>query len=288
MDCARAVSACEELPQLPGTTEYVHVRQHVCDTRWRTGSRSAPQVRASDPEIQVRTEWAPLLGRANVSLLRPEVEAAADYAGSDLFLMDGLFTRVECLQLIDAAESIGFGRTSYPKQYRGNLRLITVDQSLSDAVWQRMRGLVPATVQDEGAEWRACGLNECWRLAKYLPGDQFGAHVDACFERDEDERSMFTVNVYMNDVAHGGATRFYSGTREDTETPVLSVQPEAGLAVIFRQPPEEQLLHDGEELAGGTKYLFRSDVMYRLQPKSEAAEAALDAAMQNAMKSFGA
>lgn len=268
VDCARAVSACEELPQLPGTTEYVHVRQHVCDTRWRTGSRSAPQVRASDPEIQVRTEWAPLLGRANVSLLRPEVEAAADYAGSDLFLMDGLFTRVECLQLIDAAESIGFGRTSYPKQYRGNLRLITVDQSLSDAVWQRMRGLVPATVQDEGAEWRACGLNECWRLAKYLPGDQFGAHVDACFERDEDERSMFTVNVYMNDVPreHGGATRFFPDETPSRFSPgeaVLSVQPGAGLGVVFRQPPGAELLHDGELLTGGTKYLFRSDVMYQ-------------------------
>ena len=43
----------------------------------------------------------------------------------------------------------------------------------------------------------------------------------------------------------------------------LAVAPEAGLAAVFRQPPEELLYHDGEELRRGVKYLLRTDVMYR-------------------------
>jgi len=249
-----------------GPAEYKH------GASVRTGSRDAPQVTPSDHEIQVGTAWAPLLAEASDTRMRPEASSAAKaYAAGDrLFTLEDLFSARECELLIDAAEGIGFGRTSYPKQYRGNLRLMTVDPSLTEAVWRRMRHLVPGSVQLDGQTWTACGLNECWRLAKYVPGDRFGAHCDACFERDERECSMFTVNIYMNDVPeeHGGSTRFYADPRrlrerDDHREPVLSVRPAAGLGVVFRQPPGEELLHDGEELSGGVKYLFRSDVMYR-------------------------
>ena len=44
-------------------------------------------------------------------------------------------------------------------------------------------------------------------------------HVDAEYARSYDEMSMFTVNIYMNDVAaeHGGATRFYEDDEDDNE-----------------------------------------------------------------------
>ena len=57
------------------------------------------------------------------------------------------------------------------------------------------------------------------------------------------------------------------------EAPVVSLQPEEGLGLIFRQPPGEFLLHDGECLRGGVKYLFRSDVMYRRQEPATAVDA---------------
>merc|ERR1712097_100068 len=113
------------------------------------------------------------------------------------------------------------------------------------------------------------GLNECFRLAKYHPGHRFGAHVDAWFERSNDERSFYTLNLYTNTVAeeHGGRTRFFAEherRRQPKENGVdLAVRPETGLAVLFQQPPADSLLHDGEELTGGVKYLLRTDVMYR-------------------------
>ena len=259
------VDASDSSNEQLATTDYLH------RGRRRTGSIGAPQVGPSDPEIDVCTAWAPLLQPTATAALRPESDpaAVAYAAGSRLLTVAGIFSPDECTRLIDAADGIGFGRTNYAKAYRGNLRLMTVDASLARIAWERVRHLLPTTLEHDGATWRAVGLNECWRLAKYLKSDRFGAHCDAWFERSADEVSMYTVNVYMNDVRaqDGGATRFFRARQPalggGSEPPVVSVQPEAGLGVIFRQPPVEELLHDGEELRGGLKYLFRSDVMYR-------------------------
>merc|ERR1712216_981581 len=104
---------------------------------------------------------------------------------------------------------------NYPKHYRGNLRLIVTDAGLAGAMWERLRPLVPATLSMERFEWEAVGLNECWRVAKYYPGDRFMGHVDASFARSDDEQSMFTVNINLNGGFEGGRTRFYfNGVRE--------------------------------------------------------------------------
>ena len=104
-------------------------------------------------------------------------------------------------------------------------------------------------------------------MARYSPGDHFGTHVDAYFERSSRDRSMFTVNCYLNDVIDGGATRFFD-SRTDTEAS-YSVAPVAGRAVAFRQPPAVKLYHDGERLGSGVKYLLRTDVMYRRRGASQ-------------------
>merc|ERR1711871_682179 len=118
--------------------------------------------------------------------------------GREVYLIEASFTLGECAALVAAAEQYGFGATDYPKGYRGNLRLITTDESLTAAMWRRLRPHVPATVEYGGEVWEATGLNECWRLSKYHPGDRFMRHTDANFKRNRQEMSMFTVNIYMN------------------------------------------------------------------------------------------
>lgn len=245
------------------------------------------------PEIKADTNWATLLSKASdiPTALRPlqDPAARARYAPEGeihkLLLLESLVSEQECDRLNRAAEAVGFGKTNYPQDYRGNLRLITTDPGLSTALWERVRPLVPDTLEfDEGRNgpqggtgtWRAVGLNEVFRIAKYYEGHRFGAHCDAWFERNREERSFYTVNLYTNSVApeHGGRTRFYgehaNGRRRVEPTSQsgsdridLAVQPEAGLAVVFRHGPRTELLHDGERLGGGVKYLLRTDVMYR-------------------------
>ncbi|KAL3426844.1 hypothetical protein PVAG01_00353 [Phlyctema vagabunda] len=74
-----------------------------------------------------------------------------------------------------------------------------------------------------------------------------------------------TINIYLNNVdeSHGGATRFLEpinpSTEINSENTVLSkVQPLRGTAAIFH----DNVLHDGEELTAGVKYLLRTDIMY--------------------------
>merc|ERR1719247_844141 len=140
---------------------------------------------------------------------------------------------------------------------------------------------LPETVTARGydgewAMWRAVGLNECFRFAKYKEGHRFGAHVDANFARggEQEIMSLFTVNIYTNTVAieNGGKTRFFAEDEKDKprcrghkdKHADLLLQPEAGLAALFLQNPQpEAPLHDGEMLLGGFKYLLRTDVMYR-------------------------
>lgn len=188
------------------------------------------------------------------------------------------------MRLNAAAEAVGFGKTNYPPQYRGNLRLLATDPGLAAKLWERLRPLVPGTIevvdglgghlQQRHATWEACGLNEMFRLAKYYPGHRFGAHHDANYVANKDMQTLYTVNVYTNTVAPGcgGRTRFYAEAANNKRKPHakdcdLQVRPEAGLAVCFLQPPADLLLHDGEELTGGLKYLLRTDVMYRRVPE---------------------
>jgi len=98
-----------------------------------------------------------------------------------MFIVPELFSQDECDRLIASGELIGFGKTNYPKHYRGNLRLISDDHSLAEFVWNRLKAVVPQYVTLDDSKWEAIGLNEMWRCAKYFPSDQFKGHYDANF-----------------------------------------------------------------------------------------------------------
>jgi len=182
----------------------------------------------------------------------------------EAFLLYNIFSKKECQSLIEAMEKLGFGKTPYPKKYRGNLRLMLHEKKVCDTLWNRMKTFVPEEVvsdgwRDQGKEnWESCGLNDKLRCSKYYPGDVFGQHCDAAFIYSDLKRSHFTVNIYLNKEFEGGCTRFFP---HDLINPV-SVHPEPGMALIFRQPPDQNLTHDGELVRGGLKYLLRTDVMY--------------------------
>ena len=224
--------------------------------------------------------------------MHPDVEGA--------IVLRNLLTTNECNLLILAMEYEEFGFTLYDQRYRGNLRLSTVDHGLSSALWKRIRAHVPAAISDPqvpGKMWRAMGLNEMFRLAKYRPGDRFAVHADACFVRNKmgvargeaEERSMLTVNVYLNTDFEGGRTRFYTrdvkwGAVDPDESKYLvhALEPEAGAACVFPQQPGVSLMHDGEEVRGSEgqfKYLLRTDVMYRVDTQQSDAEAMRKSAM---------
>ena len=239
---------------------------------------------SNKPEIEISSEWGQLL---TCTSSPPKVGTEPFVEGKEVFLLNHVFSTDECELLIGEAEKHGFGTTNYPKLYRGNLRLMTFDLSLTSLVWTRIQSQIPIHVQEDGKAWESVGLNPKWRLAKYFPGDKFGGHIDATFcDYSTGFKSMFTVNIYMNEGFIGGETSFdfremshRNRKRENKDkkapttalTPqpakleerIVDVVPRTGLALIFRQPPTQNYIHEGKELISGLKYLFRSDVMYK-------------------------
>mmetsp|Transcript_22026 Transcript_22026/g.48028 ORF Transcript_22026/g.48028 Transcript_22026/m.48028 type:complete len:287 (-) Transcript_22026:272-1132(-) len=247
----------------------------VCKPRSEAANRThRATVTPKDQEVQVKSAWGNLLdGGLPAAALVALPDIPTRYTDK-LFMVDGLLSVAECKKLLAAAEEIGFGFTNYPKAYRGNLRLITTDAELATALWKRLQPLVPSVIvlpygaraESVVCRWRALGLNECFRIAKYYPGDRFAPHCDAFFKRNAAEMSMFTVNVYLNDGFEGGATRFYPPCQYRHESslpnPDLVISPRPGLAAVFRHE-ETFLLHDGEAVRSGFKYLLRTDIMYQ-------------------------
>lgn len=212
----------------------------------------------------------------------------------DGFVLDGLLSTAECERLIAEAERVpradgGFsfwGDAANPgeqRRFRSADTLETAQPKLAAQLWARMEPLVGGAVEiapgserferDLEGVWEPFGLNEHLLLARYGPGGHFAPHVDGQTEIDFNTRSLFSVIVFLNDCADGGATRLLRGEQgEATErlpdgslvararSVAQVVPPVAGRALGFYQAT----LHDGEAVGPGcAKYIVRTDILYR-------------------------
>ena len=160
----------------------------------------------------------------------------------------------ECAQLVERIESLrpgaapitmGGGRQAIVPDIRNNERVMFEDVSLAGSLFERLRPALPVRMDI------AVGLNERFRGYRYRAGQRFQPHFDGAYVRNERERSEITLLLYLNDGFVGGATLF---NRLD-----LRVVPKTGMALLF----EHMILHEGCAVLGGTKYVLRSDVMYK-------------------------
>ena len=94
------------------------------------------------------------------------------------------------------------------------------------------------------------------------------------FKRGTGDRSLRTFMLYLNDVpkSAGGATNIVSGSssaqwctaegrfvRAEGSEVNGAVQPRAGSAIVFNH----RILHEGERLTEGTKWILRTEVMFK-------------------------
>lgn len=171
------------------------------------------------------------------------------------FTVDGVLSPAECAALIDRIESAGPELAPITTARgpvvdtgtRNNSRAMFDDPALARLLYSR----IEPHVIPEAMGMRAIGANERLRCYKYEVGQWFKPHYDGAYFRSNDERSLYTFMIYLNDGFEGGETAFL-----DLQ---VSVQPKAGRALLF----QHHLLHEGCEVRGGVKYAIRSDIMYR-------------------------
>jgi predicted 2-oxoglutarate/Fe(II)-dependent dioxygenase YbiX len=157
-----------------------------------------------------------------------------------------LIARIEALGPTDAPITTSRGFVMMP-DVRNNQRVMFDDVALAGELFGRIAAALPARL----CEMRAVGANERFRCYRYTPGQWFKPHYDGAFVRNASEHSLLTLIVYLNHDFEGGRTAFLDFGIDAT--------PQAGSALLF----QHRLLHEGCSVVAGTKYVLRSDVMYR-------------------------
>ena len=176
-----------------------------------------------------------------------------------VWTVESFWTPEQCAAFIARIDDIGArpapimrgGKERYEPGVRNNSRVMFDDQPLADALDELARPHIPPVMFAGAMRPAGICMNERFRGYRYEPGEQFAPHFDGSFKRDEREESLLTFMIYLNEGFGGGATRF-----EDFD---VTVTPHTGLAIFF----QHRLLHEGCRVESGTKYILRSDILYR-------------------------
>jgi hypothetical protein len=201
----------------------------------------------------------------------------------------------ECARLIALAEQAGLtpapASDRQPKNNEAYLDRDTArvhDGALSAALWQRLAPLlpplehaVPVGLHSDGPPKKASdgkiGVPGLLKVYRYTKGHRFGLHVDQSWKSGAPhEETEYTFLVYLNSAGEvapgaeqplvGGDTCFMATSKKE----LARCAPRAGTAVLHAHG-RRCLMHEGEEVTRGVKYLLRADVMYRRLPSPAAA-----------------
>eukprot|EP01133_Synstelium_polycarpum_P022389 gene22389-26858_t len=139
---------------------------------------------------------------------------------------------------------------------------------------EEIEGVRPYGFDQDGI-WIPLELDNCFSFGRYEPGGRFKPHLDATYAENPDKRSIYTMQIYLNDDYTGGNTNFYlmaDPLKPDTHVLTESVKPRLGSAVIFNH----DTLHEGAEVETGVKYIIRVDMMFiRIDKGAEMSSAQL-------------
>jgi predicted 2-oxoglutarate/Fe(II)-dependent dioxygenase YbiX len=185
------------------------------------------------------------------------------WSADNVATIAGFLSAAECDDYIRLGEATGFEEAPITtsrgmmmmKDVRNNDRVMIDDPARALALYQRLSDDLALRFQ---RTWTPVAFNERLRLYRYDIGQQFDWHRDGYFQRPNGERSFFTFMVYLNDDFDGGATSL-SDDGFGFPGGMLRITPAKGMGLLFHHP----ILHRGDPVTTGHKYVLRTDVMYR-------------------------
>ena len=196
------------------------------------------------------------------------------------FCLENVLSHDECSRLIEAASILGY-RPDHPS----SLPLPTgidscewlVDDSIHDVIYNRVKHHLPLSVRG-ASKCTLCGINKRWRFFRYDQNCVYRPHIDGSwpagslsedgksYELDKSgiTRSYLTFLIYLNDGFEGGETKFfYPDETGATSLVARGIIPKMGSVLVFPQGNTASLLHEGTAVTKGTKYVVRTDVLYK-------------------------
>jgi hypothetical protein len=200
------------------------------------------------------------------------------------FVLHELLSAAECQSIIAQAEAAGMRSVNddgYDARIRVNHKVTMAAAGLGAVLFERARpffAVEPIRVSNRGdasepgVAWAPAGayvpygVNPTIRVCRYTPGGHFQTHRDGGHDVSASpyNASLKTFMVYLNDGFTGGATSFYRPEQPcyapaQPELRVHSYMPRRGDCLVFNS----HHVHDGGTLLTGTKYILRTELMYR-------------------------
>lgn len=217
-----------------------------------------------------------------------------------MFTLEPLLRSAECDTLCARADEQGFQKSSVSggghgrtgrEDARTNSHALIIDPALAATLWARVSphlqpdlahvkeiyGLRNPYFHSKtlGAEWTPVDVCERLRVYRYSCGEEFPEHIDYKMGRNiikadgrqYRQQSFTSLLVYLNDDFVGGTTNFWLGhdgihcrflRDHEDKPPSHVVTPCKGLALLM----DQNILHEGAALEGGTKYILRTDVIH--------------------------
>lgn len=181
--------------------------------------------------------------------------------GQTCFLLRGVFSNLDCENLLSKAKILGFrsANDKYPASYRNNARLQVDDEILAKKLFNKCSDYIPKTIKVDDVHTTLTGLNSRLRYCKYSPGQSFSIHKDGIFHQDKNNRSKLTFLLYLNDSSDyiGGETSFYDDLHGDKL--LATHTPNTGDILVF----DHNIWHSGNLITRNSKYILRSDFIYK-------------------------
>jgi len=193
------------------------------------------------------------------------------------FVLDHVLTANECQQLRTAATQLGF-RPDHPVHLDKPTGIDScewlVDDSIMSVVYKRVQGHLPKRMGNSD-KTSLHSINSRWRFFRYDQDCVYRPHIDGSWPESRivdgeykcDEsgmvKSYLTFLMYLNDDFQGGETRFYFPSGNGMAA--RGVIPKQGAVLVFPQGNTASLIHEGSAVTEGTKFVVRTDVLYRVE-----------------------
>lgn len=173
--------------------------------------------------------------------------------------LHNVLSQEECDKIIAIAEEKGFVKASlvtdkngveHYSNIRKSERCIIDSEPFAQALWNRILPYIPDL---EGFE-KNC-INERLRILKYNVGDEFKHHTDGTYvDAAAGTQSKITILIYLNQDYSGAYTSIYCQENLD-----IQILPNTGSLLL----QDQALLHHVPVLREGTKYVIRTEIMYK-------------------------
>jgi hypothetical protein len=189
------------------------------------------------------------------------------------FQLLNVFSQQECQAFIDTTEALGFlpdAPVSLARNIRHNDNVTwVVDETTDQLIWQRC-GHLFSDIDNLFEGRKAVAINARFRFYRYKEGDFFKFHTDGAWPGSRvinqqlvgnaypDRYSEMTFLILLSEDFDGGATRFRVNHNDiDIRTPAGSV-----LCFPHGMHPLHKV-HSSVPITRGTKYIIRSDVLFK-------------------------